>query len=171
MSNGGNGSSNFVSSSDEFWKLCSQKELQQSSGNIRTEDIQDNADTLDFLNLSNKFWNIHNISHSDLDSYTSLEYKRKHILTKLSDEERDQVGYIDQYNSSEQILVNYMNDYPSINHKYGGTLPLTRLNQYEIVNVQSSYLWRTTPHCLPCRKPSYNKLCVILQDKTNSDEK
>jgi hypothetical protein len=57
-----------------------------------------------------------------------------------------------------QSLVNFIDDYPGISQSYGGSLPLSALNQIEIVNIRSSLQWRTSKYALPRKNPSFNKL-------------
>ena len=57
-----------------------------------------------------------------------------------------------------QDLLNYYDSYPSVTNSYGGSLPLSRLSNIDIVNVQSSIRWKNKHYTIPKANPSFNKL-------------
>ena len=149
--------SNFKLNSEEFWKLS-----QQTKRVITKENSQD------FHILSNEFWDLYAMVKDD-----PLELKPYTNKLKLKNDNNDSdasgdIAYLNEY-ESHQIIVSFVNSYPTSCHKNGGTLPLSRLNQYEVVNVQSSHMWRNTPYCYPRENPSFRKLYSTLPE-TNYDQ-
>ena len=144
-------SKDFSSNSAEFWKHSP-----VTSETVHTER------SIDFQTRSNEFWNHFKIATNEspleIKNYSPVSTR----LKKLDETEgiaNDE--YLEDY-ASKQVLTNFVNNYPSVCHRYGGTLPLTRLNQYEVVNIQASYQWRTKPFCYPRENPSFRKLYPTL---------
>ena len=57
-----------------------------------------------------------------------------------------------------QDLLNFYDSYPGVTSSYGGSLPLSRLSNIHIVNVQSSIRWKNKHYAIPKNNPSFNKL-------------
>lgn len=118
-----------------------QNEISHTEGYF---DISTNSNALN--SLKTQFWTMHaslqKEETSKFSNYSSLDGDRP-----LNTE-----------------LIGHLNKFPvNSSSSYGGSLPLSAMEQNSHVLVRSSNCWKTTGYVLPSSNPSFRKMDQILK--------
>ena len=110
--------------------------------------------------LRSQFWTMHTSMEGDHETGTDSRAP-SHAEYRAIDADRP----------TNKELLGFMNTYvPDSSCHYGGSMPLSAMNQNTHVLVRSSNCWKTQGGVIPAHNPSFRQIDKILRNRCTGSE-